>query len=98
MASVVIAGLCLAASACLVGLLDRWCRRATLHDLTRAGFAVDGEWHPAVCPKTRARRNDLSIAHYLAAAEKGGHRVRPVPVRPEPQQIAGWEDDGGAIA
>lgn len=98
MASLVIAGLCLAASACLVGLLDRWCRRAPLHDLTRSGFSVDGQWHPTVCPTTRTRRNDLSLAHYLATAEQRGHRVRAVPVRPEPEQLMGWEDDGGATA
>lgn len=98
MDSLVIAGLCLAAWACLVALLDRWCRRAPLHDLTRSGFSVDGQWHPAVCPTTRTRRNDLSLAHYLATAEQRGHRVRAVPVRPEPAQVMAWEDDGGTPA
>lgn len=93
-------GLCLAGSACIVRALAWWIGsgRAQLHDLSRPGFDVDGEWHPAVCPLTRERRNDLSVQHYLAVSERGGHRVRAARVVPEPAQLHGWEDDGGTPA
>lgn len=100
MDSLVIAGLCIAGCAVIFGGFEFFVGsgRAKLHDLTRSGYSVDGQWHPTVCPTTRTRRNDLSLAHYLAAAEQGGHRVRPVPVRPEPAQVMAWEDDGGTPA
>lgn len=100
MSGFIVAGLCLAGCAVIFGGFELFVGsgRAKLHDLTRSGFAVDGEWHPAVDPETRARRNDLSVRHYLRVSEQRGYRVRPARVVPDPVQLHGWEDDGGAPA
>ena len=100
MSGFVVAGLCLAGCAAIFGAFEFFVGsgRAKLHDLSRPGFDVDGEWHPTVCPLTKKRRNDLSVQHYLQVSEQRGHRVRRARVRPEPEQLMGWEDDGGATA
>ena len=82
----------LLASAALVWLLDKWLGGgpAKFHDLTRpAEFVHQVE---------RTPNNALSVDLFRTKWEASGHNVRALPVRPEPAQLHGWEDDGGATA
>lgn len=72
MTSFLIAGLCIAASGCLVALLDRWCRRARVHDLTRPSEYLD--------QATRQHDNARAFEDYLARCEaRNVPRIRPLP-------------------
>lgn len=88
--SLLIALPCLALSALLVWLLDKWLGGgpAKFHDLTRPPEFV----HQV----ERTVNNELAVSAFRTRYEAGGHNARPVPVRPEPVQLHGWEDDGGA--
>jgi len=91
MSALTIIGLCLAGSAAIFGVFEFFVGsgRAKHHDLTRP--------HDYLCQLTREPRNDLSAKAYgRRLAARGEAPVRPARIRPEPEQLAGWEDDGGA--
>lgn len=95
MSSFTIAGICLLVSIGLIWVLDKWIGGgpAKFHDLTRPPEFVDQAERQPTAP--RPVNNELAVSLFRTRWEAGGHNVRPLPVRPEPQQIASWEDDGG---
>jgi hypothetical protein len=85
------AALALLGSALVIRFLAWMCKPVQFHDLTRPGSYLD--------QVTRERDNSLALAGYAARMEaRGLAPVRRVVCRPDPAQIADWENDGGAIA
>src|SRR5690606_32713139 len=89
----VVAGLCIAGCAVIFGGFELFVGsgRAKLHDLTRPADYL--------CQVTRKPRNDLAAEAYQRRLAASGHApVRRARVRPEPEQVMAWEDDGGTPA
>lgn len=91
-ADVQILGGCLAGMALIYAGFEKFAgtTRAKFTDLTRpAEFVHQVE---------RTVDNALAVSLFRTRWEAGGHNVRALPVRPDPAQLHGWEDDGGATA